>query len=187
MNLVSVSRIWLLVLAVCFGFSKTWLFDLSAFDTDSGFSFETDSSKNKTSIKPIHLSSNWRKHEKMLAKREKREVCRWHFVNRLANHFSHLAFRRSCQAIDRYFHKTSRRTIRHMQHIPKSLYTYKKFCTVLIILSTNFLGFWRRRSRSFVKLLFPIAQKRTRNFVFSNCSFVFLNGGICRLPSQHFL
>ncbi len=35
----------------------------------------------------------------MLAKREKREVYRWHFVNRLANHFSYLAFRRSRQAI----------------------------------------------------------------------------------------
>ncbi len=51
----------------------------------------------------------------MLAKREKREVYRWHFVNlyrwhfvnlyrwhfvnRLANHFSHLSFRHSRQAI----------------------------------------------------------------------------------------
>ncbi len=35
----------------------------------------------------------------MLAKREKREVYRWHFVNRLADHFSHLVFRRSHQAI----------------------------------------------------------------------------------------
>ncbi len=35
----------------------------------------------------------------MLAKQEKREVYRWHFVNRLANHFSHLAFRHSCQEI----------------------------------------------------------------------------------------
>ncbi len=29
----------------------------------------------------------------------KREVYRWHFVYRLANRFSHLAFRRSRQAI----------------------------------------------------------------------------------------
>ncbi len=48
-------------------------------------------------VKPaIHLSSNWWEHEKMLAKWE---VYRWHFVNRLANHFSHLAFRHSCQTI----------------------------------------------------------------------------------------
>ncbi len=53
MNLVSVSRIWLFVLAVCFGFSKMWLFDLSGFDPDSGFSFETDSQKNETSLKWI--------------------------------------------------------------------------------------------------------------------------------------
>ncbi len=52
------------------------------------------------SLKPaIHLSSNWRKREKMLAKREKWEVYRWHFVNHLVNHFSHLAFRRSHQMI----------------------------------------------------------------------------------------
>ncbi len=51
-------------------------------------------------LKPaIHLSSNWREREKMLAKREKREVYRWHFVNHLANHFSYLAFRCSRQAI----------------------------------------------------------------------------------------
>ncbi len=36
----------------------------------------------------------------MLAKQEKREVYRWHCVNRRANHFSHQAFRRSCHAID---------------------------------------------------------------------------------------
>ncbi len=35
----------------------------------------------------------------MLAKWEKREVYRWHFVNRLANHFSHLTFRRSHRVI----------------------------------------------------------------------------------------
>ncbi len=35
----------------------------------------------------------------MLAKREKRDVYKWHFVNRLINHFSHLAFRRSRQVI----------------------------------------------------------------------------------------
>ncbi len=53
------------------------------------------------SIKPaIHLSSNWREREKILVKREKREVYRWHFVNRFANHFSHLAFHRSHHAID---------------------------------------------------------------------------------------
>ncbi len=51
-------------------------------------------------IKPaIHLSSNWREREKMLAKWEKQKVYRWHFVNHLANHFSHLTFRRSRQAI----------------------------------------------------------------------------------------
>ncbi len=35
----------------------------------------------------------------MLAQREKRDVYRWHFVNCLTNHFSHLAFRRSRQMI----------------------------------------------------------------------------------------
>ncbi len=51
-------------------------------------------------LKPaIHLLSNWREREKMLAKQEKWEVYRWHFVNCLASHFSHLAFRRSRQAI----------------------------------------------------------------------------------------
>ncbi len=40
----------------------------------------------------IHLLSNWREHEKMLAKWEKWEAYRWHFVNHLANHFSHLVF-----------------------------------------------------------------------------------------------
>ncbi len=35
----------------------------------------------------------------MLAKREKREVYRLHFVNCLANYFSHFVFRRSHQAI----------------------------------------------------------------------------------------
>ncbi len=39
--------------SLCFGFSKTWLLDLSGFDSDSGFSFETDSQKNKTSLKWI--------------------------------------------------------------------------------------------------------------------------------------
>ncbi len=55
----------------------------------------------------IHLSSNWRECEKMLANREKWEVYRWHFVHRLANHFSHLAF----SPRDRYFHETSKRMI----------------------------------------------------------------------------
>ncbi len=51
-------------------------------------------------LKPaIHLSSNWWKCEKMLAKWGKREVYRWHFVDHLANHFFHLAFCRSRQAI----------------------------------------------------------------------------------------
>ncbi len=51
-------------------------------------------------IKPaIHLSSNWGERKKMLMKWEKRELYRWHFVNRLANHFSHLEFRHSRQAI----------------------------------------------------------------------------------------
>ncbi len=53
MNLVSVSRIWLFVLPVYFGFSKRWLFDLYRFDLDSGFSFEMDSQKNETNIKWI--------------------------------------------------------------------------------------------------------------------------------------
>ncbi len=35
----------------------------------------------------------------LVKQREKREVYKWHFVNRLANHFSHLVFRRSRQAI----------------------------------------------------------------------------------------
>ncbi len=56
MNLVSVSGIWLFVLAVCFGFSKTWLFDLFGFDPDSGFSFETDSQKDETGLKWIRIS-----------------------------------------------------------------------------------------------------------------------------------
>ncbi len=47
MNLVLVSRIRLFVLAICFGFSKTWLVDLSGSDPDSGFSFETNSPKMK--------------------------------------------------------------------------------------------------------------------------------------------
>ncbi len=38
---VLVSQIWLFVLAVCFSFSKMWLFDSFGFDPDSGFSFET--------------------------------------------------------------------------------------------------------------------------------------------------
>ncbi len=51
-------------------------------------------------VKPaIHLSSNWREDEKMLAKQEKWEVYRWHFVNHLANHFTHLTFRHSHQTI----------------------------------------------------------------------------------------
>ncbi len=51
-------------------------------------------------LKPaIPLSSIYREREKMLEKQEKREVYRWHFVNRLANHFSHLMFRRSHQPI----------------------------------------------------------------------------------------
>ncbi len=53
MNLVSVSRIWLFVLAVCFGLFKMLLFHLSGFDPDSDFSFETDSQKNETSLKWI--------------------------------------------------------------------------------------------------------------------------------------
>ncbi len=51
MNVVLVSRIWQFVLVVCFGFFKTWLFDLSGFDPDSGFNFKTDSQKNETSLK----------------------------------------------------------------------------------------------------------------------------------------
>ncbi len=47
----------------------------------------------------IHLSSNWREREKVLAKWEKWKVYRWHFINCLANHFSHLAFRCSHQTI----------------------------------------------------------------------------------------
>ncbi len=50
MNPISVSQIWLFALAVCFGFSKMWLFDFSEFDPDSGFSFEMDSQKNETSL-----------------------------------------------------------------------------------------------------------------------------------------
>ncbi len=53
MNLILVSRIWLFVLAVCFGFSKTWLFDLSGFVPDSGFTLETDLQKNENSLKWI--------------------------------------------------------------------------------------------------------------------------------------
>ncbi len=46
-------------------------------------------------IKPaIHLSPI-----KMLAKQEKREMYRWHFINHLANHFPHLVFRHSRQVI----------------------------------------------------------------------------------------
>ncbi len=53
-----------------------------------------------TTRKPaIHLSSNWRECEKMLAKWEKWEVYRWQFVNRLVNHFSHLTFHHSRRAI----------------------------------------------------------------------------------------
>ncbi len=51
-------------------------------------------------LKPaIQLLSNWRECKKMLAKWEKRQVYRWHFVNHLANHFSHIAFRRSHQTV----------------------------------------------------------------------------------------
>ncbi len=54
----------------------------------------------RETIKPaIHLSSNWRERDKMLAKREKWEVYRWHFVNHLANHFSYLASCHSRQTI----------------------------------------------------------------------------------------
>ncbi len=53
MNLVLIFQIWLFVLAVCFGFSKMWLLDLSRFDLDSGFSFEMDSQKNETSLRWI--------------------------------------------------------------------------------------------------------------------------------------
>ncbi len=60
----------------------------------------------------IHLSSNWREHEKILAKWEKWEAYRWHFVNRLANHFSHLAFRHSRQAISIFTKR--QRTIRQV-------------------------------------------------------------------------
>ncbi len=45
--------------------------------------------------------------KKMLVKREKQEMYRWHFVNQLV-HFSNLAFRRSCQAIG-IFTKCQRR------------------------------------------------------------------------------
>ncbi len=59
-----------------------------------------DSQARHETPKPaINLSSNWRDHEKMLAKREKWEVYRWHFVNHLANHFFHLTFRRSRRMI----------------------------------------------------------------------------------------
>ncbi len=47
----------------------------------------------------IHLLSNWRERKKILAKRKKWEVYRRHFVNHLANHFSHFGFRRSRQVI----------------------------------------------------------------------------------------
>ncbi len=39
------------ILAVCFGFSKMWLFNLSGFDTDSGFSSEVDLQKNAASLR----------------------------------------------------------------------------------------------------------------------------------------
>ncbi len=51
MNLVLVSQIWLLLSAICFGFSKTWQFDLFGFDPDSGFSFDMDSQENETCLK----------------------------------------------------------------------------------------------------------------------------------------
>ncbi len=43
----------LFVLTVCFGFYKRYLFDLSGFDPDSGFSFKTDSQKNENCLKWI--------------------------------------------------------------------------------------------------------------------------------------
>ncbi len=53
MNLVFVSRIWLFVLAVGFGFFKMWLFDLSRFNPEFGFSLKMDSQKTETSLKWI--------------------------------------------------------------------------------------------------------------------------------------
>ncbi len=85
--------------------------------------------------------SNWREWEKMLTKREKREVYRWHFVNCVANHFSHFAFRPFSPG-DRYFHETSKRMIQHTHHIRESLYTYQKFCIVLLIFPTIFFFFF---------------------------------------------
>ncbi len=58
----------------------------------------SDISMEETGKRSLSQLYTYRQCEKMLAKREKREVYRWHFVNRLVNHFSHL-FHRSHQMI----------------------------------------------------------------------------------------
>ncbi len=52
----------------------------------------------------------------MLGKREKRDVYIWYFINRLANHFSHLAFHRSRQAVVIFTKRRSKRMIRQVFH-----------------------------------------------------------------------
>ncbi len=101
-------------------------------------------------LKPaIHLSSNWREHDKMFAKWEKREVHQWHFVNRLANHFSHFVFRHSRQAISILTKRQrgrddTRNIFVHHYTFIKTLYSFAYFPHQFFF---NFQG--RRSSQTF--------------------------------------
>ncbi len=69
-------------------------------------------SQCESTLKPaIHLLSNWRKCEKMLAKRE---VYRWHFANCYANHF--LISRFTVLARWSVFSQMWKRTIQQVSH-----------------------------------------------------------------------
>ncbi len=110
----------------------------------------------------IHLSSNWREHEKMLAKQEKREVYGRHFVSRLANHFSHLAFRCSRQAIGILMKHQRRRDDTHdifVHHYTfiKLLYSFAYFPHQIFFVFPLTWSSW---------IFFPTAQKCARNFVY---------------------
>ncbi len=78
----------------------------------------------------------------MLAKREKREVYRRHFLNRFANHFSHRAFRRSRQMIGILMKRQKERDntpnifVHHVHHYTfiKMLYSFAYFLSQMFFL-----------------------------------------------------
>ncbi len=97
----------------------------------------------------------------MLAKRENREMYRWHFVNRLANHFSHLAFRCSRQAIDiltkrqRGRDNTRNIFVRHYTFI-KMLYSFAYFPRQFFLfpLASVYLNFFFQSLKNMQKILY---------------------------------